>query len=95
MQNVEQMCHFCSSYLCSVYENQCLEKTVPWIRQLVASLSLQMPTFNPRSDRVGFVVDKVALWQVFLQVLLSSPVNIITPVIHAHSSSRSLTANGK
>jgi hypothetical protein len=33
----------------------------------------------PGSIHVGFVVDKVALGQVFLQVLRFSPVNIIPP----------------
>jgi hypothetical protein len=31
---------------------------------------------------VGFVVDKVALGQVFTRVLLFSPVNFIPPVLH-------------
>jgi hypothetical protein len=31
---------------------------------------------------VGFVVDKVALGQVFPRVLLFSPVNIIPPVLY-------------
>jgi hypothetical protein len=37
---------------------------------------------NPGSVHVGFVVDKVALGQVFLQVHLFSPVNFIPPVLH-------------
>jgi hypothetical protein len=38
---------------------------VPWLTRLVASLSLRRPGFDPRSDHVGFVVDKVTLRQVF------------------------------
>jgi hypothetical protein len=38
----------------------------PWLWQLVASLSPQRPRFEPRLVRVGFVVDKVTLGQVFL-----------------------------
>jgi hypothetical protein len=37
------------------------------------------PGFAPGSVHVGFVVDKMALEQVFLQVLRFSPVNIIPP----------------
>jgi hypothetical protein len=37
---------------------------------------------NPGSVHVGFVVDKVALRQVFLRVLRFSPVNLIPPVLH-------------
>jgi hypothetical protein len=37
---------------------------------------------NPRSVHVGFVVDKVALGQVFPRVLRFSPVNLIPPVLH-------------
>jgi hypothetical protein len=38
---------------------------VPWLRRLVAGLSPQRPGFEPWSVHVGFVVDKVALGQVF------------------------------
>jgi hypothetical protein len=37
---------------------------------------------DPGSVHVGFVVDKVALGQVFLRVLRFSPVNFIPPVLH-------------
>jgi hypothetical protein len=46
------------------------------------------PTFNyfhwfdPGSVHVGFVVDKVALGQVFHRVLRFSPVNFILTVLH-------------
>jgi hypothetical protein len=45
-------------------------------RSLVAGLSLRRPGLAPWSIHVGFVVDKVALGQVFLRVLRLSPVNI-------------------
>jgi hypothetical protein len=48
-------------------------QTVPWLRRLVAGLSVR----RPGSVHVEFVVDKVALGQVFLRVLRFSPVNII------------------
>jgi hypothetical protein len=38
------------------------------------------------SIHVGFVVDKVALGQVSLRVLLFSPVSIIPPLLHIHLS---------
>jgi hypothetical protein len=38
--------------------------------------------FDPGSVYVGFVVDKVALGQVFPRVLRSSPANFIPPVLH-------------
>jgi hypothetical protein len=52
---------------------------VPWLRSLVAGLSLRRPGFAPGSIHVGFVVDKVALGQALLGVLRFSPVNIIPP----------------
>jgi hypothetical protein len=55
---------------------------MPWLRQLVASLSPQRPGFYPGSVRVGFVVEKVALGQDFLRVLRFSPVNFIPLVLH-------------
>jgi len=38
---------------------------VPWIRQLVTTLLLQIPENNARPVYLRFVVDKVALGQVF------------------------------
>jgi hypothetical protein len=46
---------------------------------LVVGFSPQKPGFAPGSIHAGFVVDKVALGQVFLRVLRFSPVNIIHP----------------
>jgi hypothetical protein len=54
------------------------KKSVPWLRRLVAGLS-RLPRVHTRVNSVGFVVDKVALGQVFLRVLQFSPVNIILP----------------
>jgi hypothetical protein len=62
---------------------------VPWLRSLVAGLSPRR--FSPGSIRVGFVVDKVALGQVFLRVLRFSPVNIIPPGLHTLVSSEGRT----
>jgi hypothetical protein len=54
---------------------------MPWLRQLVAGLSPWRPGIVLGSVHVGFVVDKVALGQVFSQVLWFSPVNIIPPLV--------------
>jgi hypothetical protein len=47
-----------------------------------ASCIPRRPGFDPGSVHVGFVVDKVALGQVFHPVLRFSPVNFIPPVLH-------------
>jgi hypothetical protein len=49
----------------SIQRINCLSRAVPWLRRLVAGLSPRRPGFNPESVHVGFVVDKVALRQVF------------------------------
>jgi hypothetical protein len=59
---------------------------MPWLKWLVTGLSLQRAGFLPKSIHVGFVVDKVALGQVFLRVLRFSPVIIIPPLLHIHLS---------
>jgi hypothetical protein len=59
-------------------------QAMPWLKRLVAGLSPQRPWFTPGSIHVGFVVDKLALGQVFLQVLQFSPANIIPPLLHIH-----------
>jgi len=60
-------------------------RATPWLRQLVANLSLQMPRFKPTPVHVGLLVDKVALGHVYLQVLKFSFVHIIPPMLHTHS----------
>ena len=45
------------------------------------------PCFSPTADHVGFVVDKVALGQVFLQALWFSLPVIIPTILHSHPSS--------
>jgi hypothetical protein len=59
-----------------------VDKAVPWLRRLVAGLLPQMSGFDPGSVHVGFMVDKVALGQVFPRVFRFSPVNFIPPVLH-------------
>jgi hypothetical protein len=48
-----------------LYVHQVLVLAVPWLRRLVAGLSQCRPGFDSGSVYVGFVVDKVALGQVF------------------------------
>jgi hypothetical protein len=57
-------------------------RAVPWLRRLAPGLPPRRPGFDPGSVHVGFVVDKVALGQVFLRVLRFSPVSFIPPVLH-------------
>jgi hypothetical protein len=57
-------------------------KAVPWLRRLVAGLSPRRLGFDPGSVHVGFMVNKVALGQVFPPVLRFFPVNFIPPVLH-------------
>jgi hypothetical protein len=40
---------------------------MPWLRRFAAGLPPRMAGFDPGSVHVGFVVDKVALGQVFYQ----------------------------
>jgi hypothetical protein len=55
---------------------------VPWLRRLVAGLSPRRLGFDPGLVHVGFVVDKVALGQVFPRGRRFSPVNFIPPVLY-------------
>jgi hypothetical protein len=58
------------------------DEAMPWLRRLVSGLSPRRPGLDPGSFHVGFVVDKVALGQVFLRVLRFYPVNFIPPVLN-------------
>jgi hypothetical protein len=54
-----------------------------WLGRLVAGLSPSKPGLSARSVRVGYVVDRVALRQVFLRVLRVSPIIVVPPMLHA------------
>jgi hypothetical protein len=57
---------------------------VTWLRSLVAGLSPRRPGFAPASIHIGFVMDKVALGQVFLRVL-RFPLSIYAISFHRRS----------
>jgi hypothetical protein len=59
---------FCWGSLLTCAENYRI-LAVPWLRQLVNSFLVWRPGFNPRPVHVGFVVDKVAMRQVFSPLL--------------------------
>jgi len=50
----------------------------------VGILLPRMPVFDTRPVYVRFVMERVALGQVFIPVLLFSPVSINPPVLHNH-----------
>jgi len=57
---------------------------MPWLMCLVADLSPWMLRFDTGQVYMVFVVDKLALGQVFLQVLRFSPISIIPLTLHNH-----------
>jgi hypothetical protein len=67
MDNVQKVCHFKNE---SIIE--------PKLRTMAQAVSRRPPTgLATRSICVGFTVDRVALGQVLLRVLPTSPVSII------------------
>jgi hypothetical protein len=58
-------------------------QAVQWLRRLVTGLSPRRPGFASGLTHVGFVVDKVTLGQIFLQVLRIS-LSIATVALHTH-----------
>jgi hypothetical protein len=57
---------------------------LPQLKRSVAGFSPRRPGFAPSSVHVEFVVDTVALNQVFLRVLRFYPVSMIPPLLHIH-----------
>jgi hypothetical protein len=53
-------------------------RAVIWLRHLVASLSPRRPGLAPGLVHMGLLADRVSLGQVFLRLLLSFPINVIT-----------------
>jgi hypothetical protein len=60
---------------------------IPWLRQLVASLSPQRPRFKPWSVHVGFVWTK-RQWDRFLSQLFFFTLSILFHGLHTHTPSR-------
>jgi hypothetical protein len=63
----------CVRKVSSVLVWRWLKESQEWLGQLVAGLSPRRPGFDPRPVHVGFVVDKVALGQVFPPSTSASP----------------------
>ena len=61
-----------------------------WLRWLVADQLLKSPSFKVWPVDVRFLEDRVALGQVFLQVIKILPVIIGPPMFHTHSLSLTL-----
>jgi hypothetical protein len=59
---------------------------MPRLWRLIAGPSLRRAGFDSGPVHVGFLVNKGTLEQVFLRVLRFSPVSIILPTPHFHSS---------
>jgi hypothetical protein len=64
---------------------------MPWLWRLVAGPSPRSPGFTTGSIHVGFVVDKVALGQIFLLVLVFPCQYHSTIILHTHTSSAGWT----
>ena len=54
------------------------------LRQLVAGLLPRRPVFHPRPVHVRFVMEKLALGQVFLQLLTFYHISIIQPALRTN-----------
>jgi hypothetical protein len=65
-------------------EQNCIHKLYEFLT-IVASLSPRRPGFDSRPIHVRFVIDRVALGQVFLRILQFLSVSIISLVLHIHS----------
>jgi len=59
-------------------------KTMPQLVWFGTSFSLWRPSLNPTLVYLRFVVDEIAMGQIFLIVLQVSPVSIIPPLVHIH-----------
>ena len=74
----------CSFGYRKALDRKVLSLTVLWFRRLVASLSSWSPYFGRSSDPVRFLVDTVALGEVFVRVRPFSPVSTIPAVLHCY-----------
>jgi hypothetical protein len=59
---------------------------VLWLRQSFADLLRRMPGFPSVPPDVGYPVDRMALGQVLLGVLMFAPVTVVPPIPNAHLS---------
>jgi len=60
------------------------ERVVERLKQLFAGISRRGPDFDPTSVHVRFLVNNMALGQVFLRIIRVSHVDIIPRMLHAH-----------
>jgi hypothetical protein len=62
-----------------------IDKAAPKLRRLVASFPPRRLGFAPRSGQVGFMVDKVALGQVFSEYFGLLCQSSFRQILHTHS----------
>jgi hypothetical protein len=74
----------CSYGYWGTLDRKVLSLTVSWFRRLVACLSLWSPYFDCSSDHVRFLVDTVALGQVFVRVRPFFPGSNIPAVLRGY-----------
>jgi hypothetical protein len=83
MEKQPSLCAAGSQYLYPLrYTNNRL--AAPWLRRLVAGHLPWRPGFGTRLFYVRFVMDKVAVGQVFIRIFLFSPVYTIPTLIRTH-----------
>ena len=68
------------------WDNSLLWQFVPWLRLLVTSQSMRRTELETGSVHAQFVVHRATMGKLFLPVLQFSPVSIIPPLLHTHSS---------
>jgi hypothetical protein len=60
-------------------------KAAPWLKRLVAGFPPRRPGLEPGSGQVGFVVDKVALRQVFSEYFGFPCQSSFHQILHHHN----------
>jgi hypothetical protein len=79
----ESGCNSCCLSVCCISAGNCVRRNRNTVHLYINPLlPPRRPGFDPGSVHVGFVMDKVALGQVFSRILRFSPVNFIPPVLH-------------
>jgi hypothetical protein len=68
----------------SCFDTKILNLAAPELKRLVAGFPPRLPGFKPGSSHVGFVVDKVALGQVFSEYF-DFPCQSFLQIFHHHN----------
>jgi hypothetical protein len=74
-----------NTFVCNTHKSKSRNLAAPYLKRLVAGFPTRRPGFELGSGQIGFVVDKVALGQVFSEYFGFPFQSLFHQILHHHN----------